>query len=45
MNTISKEMFQLRNYIGASPELTGWITGAKAFALRKGAVDSGHIKP
>jgi len=43
MSATSKEFLQLREYIHASRELTGWITGAKVLALLSGAIDSGVI--
>lgn len=44
MSVSSKEFLDLRDYMRASRELTGWINGAKAVALLSGAVDSGVIE-
>lgn len=38
-----KEFTDLRAYIGASRELSGWIRGARVFALLYGALESGVL--
>jgi hypothetical protein len=43
MKASPQEFAQLRAYVGASRELTNWITGAKVLALLNGAVESGVL--
>jgi SAM-dependent methyltransferase len=43
MGATADEMLRLREYLRAGRELNAWITGAKAFALLSGAVNSGVI--
>jgi cyclopropane fatty-acyl-phospholipid synthase-like methyltransferase len=43
MSATPEEFLHLREYIRASQELVGWITGARVFALLSGAIDSGVL--
>ena len=44
MNVPSEEYTQVRNYMNASRELYGWISGARVLALLKGPLDSGVLR-